>query len=119
MLIFCGFEIQLCVEQILARDNGPELCCARDCTAQQWLIVKVGEDHDVLAWLCVPMSEHAMLAVAKGRASPRDAAQHSATGTVELVVVDHGRAVPDSCILCAAIPERLLPADDLSVLSAA
>ena len=119
MLIFCGFEIQLCVEHILARDHGPRLCCARDGTAQQWLIVKVAEDPDLLAWLCVPVSERAMRAVEEGRATSRDAAQHSATGVVELVAVEHGRAVPDSCLLCADIPEELLPAADFSVLSAA
>jgi hypothetical protein len=119
MLIFCGFDIQLYVEQILVRDSGPRLCYARDCTAQQWLIVKVAEDPDLLAWLCVPVSERAMRAVEEGRATSRDAAQHSATGVVELVAVEHGRAVPDSCLLCADIPEQLLPAADFSVLSAA
>src|SRR6516165_1682370 len=99
MLIFCGFDIELCVEQILVRDSGPRLCSARDCTAQQWLIVEVAEDLDLLAWLCVPISERAMRAILEGRATSRDAAQHSATGTVELVVVCDGRAVPDSCLL--------------------
>jgi hypothetical protein len=119
MLIFCGFDIELYVEQILVRDSGPRLCCARDCTAQQWLIVKVAEDPDRLAWLCVPLSGRAMQAILEGRATSRDAAQHSATGTVELVLVCHGRAVPDSCFLCANIPEQFLPAHDASVPSAA
>jgi hypothetical protein len=119
MLIFCGFDIELCVEQILVRDNGPLVCYAHDCTAQRWLIVRVAEDRDLLAWLCVPISERAMRAISDGCASSRDAAQHSATGTVELVVVCHGRAVPDSCLLCANIPDQFLPADDVGVLSAA
>jgi hypothetical protein len=119
MLIFCGFEIQLRVEEILVQNDGPELCSASDGTAQQWLIVTVDEDPDHLAWLCAPLSERAMEAVVSGRAAARDAIRHSATGTVDLVVVDHGRAVPDRCLLCADIPEYLLPVDDCRVLSAA
>jgi hypothetical protein len=119
MLIFCGFEIELVVEAVLARDDGPRVCCARDGTALQWLIVRVDEDPDHLAWLCVPVSARAMEAVVSGRAAPRDVIRHSATGTVDLVVVDQGRAAPDRCLLCADIPEHLLPADDRRVLAAA
>jgi hypothetical protein len=119
MLTFCGYETELFVETVLARDNGPRLCCARDWTGDQWLIVSVDDDPDHLAWLCVPVSEHAMEAVLSGRATPRDASQHSATGTVDLVVIDHGRAIPDRCLLCASIPEQLFPADNCRVLSAA
>ena len=119
MLIFFGFEIELFVDEVLARRDAPTLCCARDSTGRQWLIVEVDEDPVHLAWLCVPVSERAMKAVVSGRASPWDAVRHSATGTIDLVVVDHGRAVPDICLLCASIPEHLLLADDRRVLSAA
>jgi hypothetical protein len=111
MLIFCGFEIELVVERVLSRDEGPRVCCARDWTGHRWLIVNVDEDPDHLAWLCVPVSERAMEAVVSGRATPRDAIRHSVTGTVDLVVVDHGRAVPDRCLLCANIPHHLLPTE--------
>jgi len=100
MLIFCGFGIELVVEGVLARDDGPRFCRARDWTGHQWLIVTADEDPDHLAWLCVPVSERAMEAVVSRHATPRDAIQHSATGTVDLVVVDHGQAVPDRCLLC-------------------
>jgi hypothetical protein len=119
MLIFCGFDIELVVEGVLAGDDGPRLFRARDWTAHHWLIVTVDEHPDHLAWLCVPVSERGLEAVVSGRATPRDAIQHSATGTVDLVVVDHGQVVPDRCLLCACIPEHLLPADDCRVLSAA
>jgi hypothetical protein len=119
MLTFYGSEVELFVEQVLTRDNGPSLCCARDWTACQWLIVRVDEDRDHLAWLCVPVSAQTMQAVVSGRAAPRYALQHSATGTVELVVVDHGAALPDRRLKCADIPKELLPTADLPTLSAA
>ncbi len=119
MLTFYGTEIELFVEQVLARDHGPSLCCARDWTASQWVIVRVDEDRDHLAWLCAPVSAQTMQAVVSGRAAPRYALQHSATGTVELVVVDHGTALPDRRLKCADIPEELLPHADLPALSAA
>ena len=119
MLIFCEFEIELFVEEVVARDNGPRLCVARDASAHQWLIVKVSDDPDQLAWLCVPASERAIEAFVSGRAAPRDVILHSTTGTVDLVVIDHGRSVPDSCLLCPDIPEYLLPADDHRLLAAA
>jgi hypothetical protein len=119
MLTFCGFDIELFVEAVVARRDGPSLCCARDSTGAQWLIVQVDDDPSHLAWLCVPVSERAMQAIVTGRAALRDAIQHSATGAVELVVVDHGRAVADRCLLCADVPEQLLPADDRHVLAAA
>jgi hypothetical protein len=118
MLTFCGFDIELHVDAVLARRSGPSLCCASDSTGARWLIVKVDDDPFHLAWLCVPVSERAMQAVATGRAAARDAIQHSFTGTVELVAVDHGRAVPDRCLLCSDIPERLLPADDRVLVAA-
>jgi hypothetical protein len=119
MLIFCGFEIELFVDEVLTRDDGLRVCCGRDGTGHRWLIARVDEDPDYLAWLCAPVSERAIRAVVTGCASPRDVIRHSATGTVELVAVDHGRAVPDRCLLCADIPEALLPDPDLVVPLAA
>jgi hypothetical protein len=119
MLMFYGFDIELFIEAVHARRDGPTLCCACDACGDQWLIVEVDDDPVHLAWLCVPVSNLAMQAVVRGRAAPRDAIRHSATGTVELVAVDHGRAIPDSCLLCADIPEHLLPADDRPAMAAA
>ena len=118
MLTFCGFDIELFVEEVLATDQG-QVYSARDWSGHRWLIVNIDEDPDRLAWLCAPVSERAMKAVATGRAAPNDAIRHSATGTVDLVVVDHGRAVPDRCLLCANIPQDLLPALNGHELSAA
>jgi hypothetical protein len=109
-LMFFGFEMELVVEAVLVRDDrGTRVCSAHDWTAQQWLIVKVRDEPEHLAWLCAPVSERAMEAVLTGRGSLRDAIRHSATGTVDLVRVEHGQAVPDRCLMCSSIPEYLLP----------
>jgi hypothetical protein len=34
-----------------------------------------------------------------------DAVRHSLTGTAEVVLVDHGRTVPDRCVLGSSLPE--------------
>jgi hypothetical protein len=119
MLTFYGSEVELFVERVLARDHGPSLCCARDWNARQWLIVRVDEDRDHLAWLCAPVSAQTLEAVISGRSAPSYAVQHSATGTVDLVVVDHGTAVPDRRITCADVPEDLLRKADHGLRSAA
>jgi hypothetical protein len=119
MLTFCGFDIELFIEAVIARQDGPSLCCGRDASGSRWLVVEVDDDPLHLAWLCVPVSERAMHAVVTGRAALRDAIQHSFTGTVELVVVNQGRAVPDRCLLCADVTEDLLPARERLVLAAA
>jgi hypothetical protein len=119
MLTFYGSEVELFVEQVLARDHGLSLCRARDWNARQWLIVRVDEDRDHLAWLCAPVSAQTLEAVVSGRAAARYAVQHSATGTVDLVVVDHGTAVPDRRLTCADIPEELLRSAEHRVPSAA
>jgi hypothetical protein len=107
VLRFCGFELELFVDDVLARQGWPSICCARDFTGSQWLIVQVDYDPDHLSWMCAPASEKAVLAVRNGYAKPTDVLRHSATGTVELVTVDHGRAVPDRCVPCARVAEHL------------
>jgi hypothetical protein len=119
MLTFCGFEIELTVDEVQARDDGRRLYCARDCNGHQWLIVNVDDNPNHLAWLCVPVSPQAVELVLSGRASLRDVARHSNTGTVEVVVVHHGHAVPDRCILCSSLPEHLLPNHDRAFRAAA
>jgi hypothetical protein len=64
--------------------------------------------------LLLPVSERAIEAIMSDGVAAR---RHSATGTVDLVVVDHRRAVPDRCLLSAGIPEHLLPAVDWRVRS--
>jgi hypothetical protein len=107
MLMFCGFDLELAVEAVLVRDGGPALCWACDPSGDPWLIVQADKDPAHLAWLCAPVSERALQAILRGEASPGDVVGHSATGTVELVVVEHGRAVPDRCLLCADVAEHL------------
>jgi hypothetical protein len=109
MLMFCGFDLELSVEAVLARDRCPTLCRARDLSGGHWLIVQVDDDPAHLAWLCAPVSVRALQAVVAGEGSPADVVRHSATGTVELVVVDGGRAVPDRCLLCSDVGEHLRP----------
>jgi hypothetical protein len=107
MLRFCGFDFELVVEEVVGRVDGPALHWGRDDAGQYWLIVQVRDDPDHLAWLCAAISERALGAVLDGRAWPLDAVRHSATGTVELVTVDHGQAVADRCLLGAQVEAYL------------
>jgi hypothetical protein len=105
--MFFGFDLELTVETVLAEEGGPTLYSARDLEGGRWLILQVDDDPLHLAWLCAPVSERGARAVLGGRADPLDAVRHSTTGTVDLVRVDHGRAVPDQCLLCSSLPELL------------
>jgi hypothetical protein len=107
MLTFCGFELELFIEDILDRKNGPALCTARDLTGAQWLVVQTDDDPDHLTWMCAQASQRAIRAVRDGHASPTDVLRHSATGTVEMITIDHGRAVFDRCVPCASVPPKL------------
>jgi hypothetical protein len=108
VLRFCGFDLELFVDDVLARQGWPSICCARDFTGRLWLIVQVSYDPDHLSWMCAQASELAVQAVRSGYASPTDVLRHSATGTVELITVDHGRTVPDRCVPCARVAEHLV-----------
>jgi hypothetical protein len=107
MLRFYGFDLELWVEQVLDGHDGPAVCSGRDFTGRPWVIAQVDDDPAHLAWLCAEVSERALRAVLDGRASAIDALRHSATGTAELVTVDHGRAVPDQCLLGGQVDEHL------------
>ncbi len=111
MMRFCGCEIELLVDVVLAWREGPALCAAHDERGGRWLIARVDNDPAHLAWLCAPVSERALRAVADGRASARDALRHSATGTVELVTVQDGRVLPDRCLLCSHVDRELRRGD--------
>jgi hypothetical protein len=110
VLRFFGFDLELFVDDVLSRGSWPSVCCGRDFAGGHWLIVQVDEGPDQLAWICAPASEYAIQAVRDGHASPADVLRHSATGTVELVTTDHGRALPDRCLPCASLPPQLLSA---------
>jgi hypothetical protein len=111
MLRFCGFDLELLVDDVISREEWPALCEAHDEAGAHWLIVQVDANQDHPAWLCAPVSQRAIRAVLDGLASPQDVLRHSATGTVELVAVEQGRAVPDRCLLCSELAERLTPAE--------
>lgn len=105
MLRFYGFDIELIVDDILARGDWPSVCSAHDAAGDNWLIVQVDDDPDRPTWMCAPTSGTAIQAISTGRASPSDVLQHSATGTVEVVTIEFGRAVADRCLPCALVPE--------------
>ena len=112
MFTFCGYELELVVDAVLDRQRGPALWSASDATGGHWLILEAGRDPNHPAWLCAPISLPALDAVRGGRATLRNAFRHSATGTVELVAIEGGQAVPDRCIRCQDVPEELLPPAD-------
>jgi hypothetical protein len=110
MLRFCGFALELEVEGVLpleARGSWPVVYSARDGDRRCWIIVQVDDDPLHLDWLCAPITDRALQAVVEGRGTPADALRHSSTGTAELVTVEHGRAVPDRCLLGAEVAQRL------------
>src|SRR5579862_2982779 len=100
MLRFLGYRLELFVDAVLERNDGPRICSARDEVGGRWLIVQVENGPERQAWLCSPVSERALRALAEGKADPADVVCHAPTGTVELVTIDRGRPVPDRCLLC-------------------
>ena len=111
MLRFCGFDLELEVEDVLPAEvqgDWPVVYSARDGGGSCWLIVQMDDDPLHLTWLCAPITERALQAVVERHGTPADALRHSSTGTAELVTVDHGRPVPDRCLLGAQVAEELL-----------
>ena len=104
---FCGFDLELLVEEVVRDGAWPLVCRARDRAGGTWLIVQIGGEPDQAAWLCAPTSKRAAQAVSQGRCSPLDVVRHSATGTVELVALRDGHALPDRCLLGAQIDDLL------------
>ena len=75
----------------------------------RWLIVEADDDPDYLVWICAPVTSRMLAEVESGRAEPWDVLRHSATGMAEVIVIDHGRAVPDHCVRGAELgPKRVL-----------
>jgi hypothetical protein len=118
VLKFLGFELELFVD-VAIDDAKAMVRSARSFLGEHWLIVQVDQNPDHLVWVCAPITLRALEAVRIGRATPRDALRHSASGSVEVVTVDHGRAVPDRWLLCSALGEELLPHPDPGTLVAA
>src|ERR1700734_3783553 len=100
MLKFFGFDLELFVD-VAIESRDAAVYSAKGVQGERWLIVRVDDDPDHLVWVCAPISDRALLEVTCGKATMRDAICHSSTGTVEVVTVDHGRAVPDRCLCCS------------------
>jgi hypothetical protein len=109
MLYFCGNQLALLVDTVLERDNGMRTCTAHDCRGLRWLLFRATAAPERTVWVCAPMSARALYCVRNGRADIRDAICHTTTGMVEIVTVAGTESVPDSCVVCARIPEALLP----------
>jgi hypothetical protein len=109
MMKFYGYALELFAGEVIAADDDVSIRAGTDFLGHPWLIVRVDDDPEHLVWVCAPVSRRALDEVAAGRADVIDAVRHSVTGTVEVVTVAHGRAVPDRCLLCADIPPALLP----------
>ncbi len=112
MLTFFGYDLELAVESVLDRRDGPTLWSGIDSDGGYWLILEADRDPAHPARISAPISAPALHAIRTGRAKPIDAFRHSATGTVELVRLEDGHAVPDQCLRCEDVPERLLPRAD-------
>jgi hypothetical protein len=119
MMKFYGYELELFAGEDLGEVAGISVRAGTDFCGGHWLIVRVGDDPEHLVWVCAPVSIRTLQEVARGNAAVRDALRHSVTGSVEVVTVDHGRAVPDRCLMCADIPPDLLPPSDIRVVAAA
>jgi hypothetical protein len=119
MTNFYGHEIELFATEVLTGIQGFSVRSGVDIGGRLWLIVLVDEDPEHLVWICAPVSSRALTEVTAGRAAVVDVLRHSATGTVEVVTIDHGRAVPDSCLLCHDIPTSLCPLGDFPAAVAA
>jgi hypothetical protein len=118
VLKFLGFQLELFVD-VEIDDAVAPVRTARSFLGELWLIVPVDCDPNHLVWVCAPITVRALEEVRIGRATVRDALCHSASGSVEVVTVDHGRAVPDRWLLCSALSEELLPGGDPGTLVAA
>jgi hypothetical protein len=114
---FLGFDLELTIDRVLIQADGPQLCAGRDITGQRWLVFRGWSDGETSNWLCSPITDRALREVESGRAAPRDAIRHSSTGLVEVASYRSGRVLPETCLPCSEIPERLLPPADLTVAS--
>jgi hypothetical protein len=117
MFFFLGCDLEIIIDCVLIRADGPRLCAGTDFTGRRWLVFRSRSDRHQSVWLCSPISERALREVETGRATPRDALRHSCTGWAEVVSYVDGRVVPDMCLPCGDIPDLLLPTADLGVTS--
>jgi hypothetical protein len=101
MLRFCGFGLELFIDEVLERDHDDPVEAER-------------KDKD-LSWLCAPASTRAVDLVAAGLTSAADAVRHSTTGWVEVVSVIDGHSVPDRRLSCSDLSAKHPLATPLSL----
>lgn len=102
MLRFCGFGLELFVDEVLdRRADHLAVCSATDFTGQRWLIAEGAQHDKTLTWWCAPASTKTLEMVSAGLATPSDAVCHSATGWVEVVSVVDGRCLPERRVRCS------------------
>ncbi|MBO0728726.1 MAG: hypothetical protein J2P57_05675 [Acidimicrobiaceae bacterium] len=102
MLHFLGRDIEVEVDRVLRLSGGlPAVCAGSDANRQRWLLFKLGEGPERVRWVCAPVTDRVVEAVAAGQAKPADVIRHSCTGWVELVTFTVGEPPRESCLLCA------------------
>jgi hypothetical protein len=99
MLTFCGIHLELIVDRVLLRQDGPQLCAAHDTTGTAWLILRTRNTPSHQVWICAPQSPRAIQAVTANPQVAYQAIRHSITGTAEVISIQHGSPQPDRCIL--------------------
>jgi hypothetical protein len=98
VLSFLGYELELSEVRVISDDEEHRIRYGTDDEGGQWLIVGVDGNPEHLVWVCAPVTSRMLAEVESGRAHAWDAIRHSATGMAEVIVIDHGRALPDHCV---------------------
>ena len=109
MLHFLGSELDLEVDEVWERYDGPRLFAGHEVSGQKWLVAEIHHTPFGAKWLCAPQSPRALECVRGGRAEVGDALRHSASGTVVMVTLEAATLVADRVLLCAELHDDLLP----------
>ena len=109
MLHFLGSELDLEVDEVWERYDGPRLFAGHEVSGQKWLVAEIHHTPFGAKWLCAPQSPRALECVRGGRAEVGDALRHSASGTVVMVTLGTATLVPDRVLLCTELHDDLLP----------
>ena len=110
MLHFLGSELDLEVDEVWERYNGPRLFAGHEASGETWLVAEIHDTPLGAQWLCAPQSPRALECVRGGRAEVSDALRHSADGTAVIVTLEAATLVADRVLLCAELHDDLLPA---------
>lgn len=109
MLHFLSYDMDLTVQEVLAREDGLKLCVGTDNSGQQWLLYRAAADDQTQVWLCAAASARAVDCVRCGRAAVDEALRHSLTGLVEIVTFGR-QGCQDRCVRCEDLPAEFLSA---------